>query len=92
MHFLLFFALAAQSLTWHAKEWHAEWKYWDFSDKKPAGYYQEVTGPAKWLIPKLEYDNRMHLWEVLLEGGWVPLHEKDEIMLDEQGVVRIKGL
>jgi hypothetical protein len=93
MKLLFTLALATQMLVWHHRQWRAEWKYWDFSDKTPAGYYQAITGPkdGSWLVPKLEYDPKMRLWELLEESGWVPLRDGDVIVMVD-GEPRVRGL
>lgn len=92
MKLVLTFVIA--TLVWHHRDWHHEVKYWDFSGKKPAGYYTEITGPknAGWLVRWLEWNQSLRKWEVLEPSGWVPLHDYDVLIEDADGSVRIQGL
>ena len=101
MKLLLLLALATQTLVWNAKQWHAEWKprFDKTQTRYPDGSWQSITGPAKWLIPRLDYDDQMHRWFVWEGGllpGWgtamarTPLRDGDVVELDEKGVVRMR--
>lgn len=93
MKLLLCLALATQSIVWHAHQWRAELEPFYRTGRQysryPAGSWQHISGPAPWLIPRLEYDPGMKLWEVLLEGGWLPLRDGDIVTLDERGILRV---
>lgn len=54
------------------------------------GQWEHITGPA--FVSRMEYDPQMKMWEILLEGGWVPLRDGDVIEQSATGTLSIKGL
>lgn len=102
MKLVLCIALAVECLTWHSRQWTAEWRplFDKTQTRYPAGRWQSVSGPkdARWLIPRLDYDDQMHRWFVWEGGllpGWgtamerTPLRDGDVVELDEKGVVQV---
>jgi hypothetical protein len=85
--------LALQTLMWNHRQWHAEEKLWQCS--RPFYTYQDIQGPAKWLIPRLTYDPQMKLWEVeqgipgTAAAGWTPVYDGNELILEDTGYIRI---
>lgn len=99
MKLLLLLALATQTLTFHPRQWRAEWEPLSLPGARyPAGRYQHITGKPKWLNLRLWYDEQMKLWEVeqgipgTAAAGWTPIYEGDVLTLEESGYIRIKGL
>ena len=102
MKLLLCLALATQSIVWHAHQWRAELEPFYRTGRQysryPAGSWQHISGPAAWLIPRLDYDPTMHLW-FLWQGApgtaaiaRVPLHENDVLTLEANGYIRVGDL
>lgn len=97
MRFLLFLALATQTVTFHAKQWRAEWQpYAQAGARYPAGRWQHVTGKPQWLNVRLWYNEQGKYWEVE-EGSprywvWTRLFDGDVLKLDDNGFLSIDGL
>lgn len=60
-------------LIFLACQWHSQWVPWKL------GEFQQISGPQPALYSRLRFDDQMHVWEILEESGWYPLHDGDVI-------------